>query len=238
VQPAPATTPPARENHELAYDPIRKVTVMAGGYNAFGAIVGGGDTWEWDGTTWTLKFSGGPIQRKGFKMFFNPDAAKTLVYGRPGTTNDDLWEWNGTSWVQRNIDNATPERYGAAACYDNAHHDIVVFGGKNDSGIVLGGTEIVRYRPNQTPEACTDSEIDYDNDGNKGCADDECWSVCDPLTPPGTTRPAGAPYCGDGTCNGLEDYKLCPTDCTPPAGLCGDFHCDTGETTTSCPNDC
>jgi hypothetical protein len=95
----------------------------------------------------------------------------------------------------------------------------------------------LQSRPNAAAEACTGKNLDYDKDGKAGCADDECWSVCDPLHPPGTTRPAGAPFCGDGVCNGGETCANC-ADCAACTGTCGDFNCDSGETSTNCPNDC
>ena len=103
-----------------------------------------------------------------------------------------------------------------------------------------GATQLVQYRPNGPVEACTYANIDYDNDGRAGCADDECWAVCDPLHPPGTTRPASAPYCGDGVCTpSFENCRICPADCGAcPAGACGDFECTGAETSATCPNDC
>ncbi|MES1243852.1 MAG: hypothetical protein ABUT39_19760 [Acidobacteriota bacterium] len=52
---------------------------------------------------------------------------------------------------------------------------------------------------------------------------------------------AGAPasaqyggYCGDGFCNGSEDYYSCAPDCA----YCGDLFCSPGEDTSSCYMDC
>jgi hypothetical protein len=45
------------------------------------------------------------------------------------------------------------------------------------------------------------------------------------------------PYCcGDGSCDGLEDWGNCQLDCPPP--VCGDGTCDPGETQCNCSNDC
>jgi hypothetical protein len=139
--------------------------------------------------------------------------------------------------------NAPSQLFKRAVVYDAVNHNMMTFGGADDPWDAWQTTQILRYRANATPEACTSAAIDYDNDGKAGCADDECWSVCDPLTPPGTTRPANAPFCGDGYCNyptgvGVENCSICPQDCGPCTGVCGDFHCDVGETPANCPNDC
>ena len=116
----------------------------------------------------------------------------------------------------------------------------VSFSGLDSTSTATATTVLLQYRPNGAIEACTSAQVDYDNDGQAGCADDECWAVCDPLHPPGTTRPAGAPFCGDGACGAAEDCAICPADCGAcTGGRCGDFHCDSAtESTTSCPHDC
>jgi len=115
-----------------------------------------------------------------------------------------------------------------------------MFSGRDATSFApTAGTTLVHYQPNSTVEACTSAQLDYDNDGLAGCADDDCWSVCTPLCPPGATCPGSAPRCGDGTCNPNEDCNLCPADCGACAGgKCGDFHCDGTETHATCPNDC
>ncbi len=52
----------------------------------------------------------------------------------------------------------------------------------------------------------------------------------------GTARPEG---CGNGVCDGIENYLSCPQDCTPKGGSCGDYICDpNSENKTTCPQDC
>ncbi len=47
-----------------------------------------------------------------------------------------------------------------------------------------------------------------------------------------------APFCGDGSCNGNENYDSCPQDCSPPAPFCGDGSCNGNENSQTCPQDC
>jgi hypothetical protein len=42
--------PPGRYDHQMAYDPVRKVVVLFGGYRGDTGSLN--DTWEFDGTNW------------------------------------------------------------------------------------------------------------------------------------------------------------------------------------------
>jgi cysteine-rich repeat protein len=235
--PKSGTQPPARRNHAIAYDPIRKRTVVFGGFND--SRVALRDLWEFDGTSWTNPQPTGqiPSARFGFEMLYNPDAAAVVVYGN-GPDVDDLWEWNGSAWTQRPLDSTVTAHYRGAVGYDSAREELVTFGGRDSQFNDTGTTQLIQYRPFVTVEACTSSTLDYDNDGKAGCADDDCWRVCNPLCPPGVTCPAGSPSCGDHVCSATEDCNICPGDCGVCAGpVCGDFYCSAGESTT-CPSDC
>ena len=239
----PTTRPPRRRNAALAYDPVRGRTVLFGGFGGNGATDATlSDVWEWSGTSWQSFAATGPSGRKGLAMTYNPDAKKVVVFGNSGLASEDLWEWSGTRWTQRAIDAsvALPSKYRVAVAYDAARTGLVTFGGRTTTFAATGVTQLIQYRSNGPVEACTYAAIDYDNDLKAGCADEECWGVCDPLHPPGTTRPAGAPYCGDGTCTpSFEDCRICPGDCLAcPAGPCGDFECTGTETAATCPSDC
>jgi hypothetical protein len=240
--PTPATAPPARRNMSIAYNPISQRTVLFSGSTGVYFT----DTWEYNSATnvWTDKTpAASPAPRYGQTLFFNPDSGKVDVFGSSSNAdNEDLWEWNGTAWNEVTVIGTVPPTYNRMVGYDNVNHSIVAFGGRDVSLLNFNPVNtfvLVKNRPNSSVEACLDAQVDYDNDGKLGCADDECWPVCDPLTSPGTSRPAGATYCGDNACNGPEDCYSCPADCssTCGAGKCGDFHCDTNETTT-CPSDC
>jgi hypothetical protein len=49
---------------------------------------------------------------------------------------------------------------------------------------------------------------------------------------------AGAPSCGDGTCNGTETCSTCPSDCGACPPSCGDGTCNGSETCSTCASDC
>ena len=68
----PATSPPAREGGSIAYDPADLGNmVLFGGYdNSSGWL---GDTWTWNGTTWTEQFPAtSPLAREGASMAYDP----------------------------------------------------------------------------------------------------------------------------------------------------------------------
>ena len=221
----------------MAYDPIRKRSVMFGGIDDAFALKN--DVWEWDGSTWAQVLAIGPDAREGHAMFYNPDRGQVSVYGNSNGGGEDLWEWSGAAWTQRTLDTVNPQAYRRQVAYDAAQHALLVFGGRDSTFAPTAATRLLQYRPWTTVESCTSAQLDYDNDGKAGCADEECWSVCTPLCPPGTTCPAGAPKCGDGVCGAAEDCNICPGDCGAcAAGVCGDYHCDAGETHASCPLDC
>jgi len=88
-----------------------------------------------------------------------------------------------------------------------------------------------------TKESCI-VPVDLDGDGLAGCADPDCWMVCNPTCSPGVACDAAAPHCGDATCDAVETCRMCPQDCGACPAVCGDSFCDAGETSASCPGDC
>jgi len=207
-QAAPANKPPARKNFGIAYDPVRNRTVVFGGQAQNGNLVS--DVWEWNETTWTqVSPLAGPDPRIGLEMLYNPDLARVLVFGNSGSlAGEDLWEWNGTAWNQRQVVGSIAPRYREGAAYDAARHALVVFSGRDGGGTPTTDTALLAYWPNQTVEACTSAQIDYDNDGKAGCADEDC-NLC-----PADCGACSGGKCGDFHCDSpSETHATCPNDC-------------------------
>lgn len=118
----------------LAYDEVRAQTVLFGGGNISPSIVYN-DTWTWDGTTWTqVAPVSSPSPREAATMTF--DAALSRVILHAGTTAagssylDDAWTWDGQTWSQLQPNPPAPaNRWWAAATFDRAHQQTIVFGG-------------------------------------------------------------------------------------------------------------
>lgn len=108
-------SPPTRYHHAMAYDEARGVMVVYGGFicqsNAACVRPTEGneqfynDTWEWDGTSWTQKFSSQtPGLRWDHVMTYDPVRRRVVMFGGRngfGTPINDQWEWDGTSWIRR-----------------------------------------------------------------------------------------------------------------------------------------
>ena len=75
----PAPSP--RYFHAMAYDKARAVTVLFGGYNESLGI--SGETWEWNGTTWTQPSITGPSPSPRYTHSMAYDAARgvTVMFG-------------------------------------------------------------------------------------------------------------------------------------------------------------
>jgi hypothetical protein len=113
----------------MAYDSARGVTVLFGGYG-----IGGyqSDTWEWNGSTWTLRASTGPSKRQEAAMVYDEARGVTVLFGglrSDFTTLDDTWEWDGSgTWTFR-TDTGPSARQQSGAAFDRARRVMVLFGG-------------------------------------------------------------------------------------------------------------
>lgn len=135
--------PSARQNAAMAFDSTRGVLVLFGGFAGSTAL---GDTWEWDGTSWTQKFPPGftPSARGGHAMAYDSSRRVVVMYGgtyqsqtnpSSGSLNSEMWEWNGTTWTYRAfIPHVPTARAYHTMASDPTHNVIVMFGGITTSG--------------------------------------------------------------------------------------------------------
>lgn len=115
--------PAARSAHALAYDPIRRETLLFGGANSWGGF---DDTWSWDGTRWTqrnLAPQWAP-EPQSAPMTFDSVRGVTVLVGRGQT-----WEWDGAEWTLRTTDGPS-QRGGHGLAFDRARGVTVLFGGQ------------------------------------------------------------------------------------------------------------
>lgn len=121
TQVTPTTTPPpVRANYGLTYDPLRNRVVLFGGIGASNVLLG--DTWEYDGTTWTERTIAGPSARSGASLTFDVGRGQVVMAG--GT---ETWTLDASGWTQ--LSTADPNRRFHAAAYDTERQAVVIFGG-------------------------------------------------------------------------------------------------------------
>ncbi len=94
--PISGPTPPARANHRMVFDAQRGTVVLFGGYAYEGVgTVALHDTWEWNGSAWSLLSTGDPPSaRYGFFMDYDPARGRIIAHGgnrSGGTTQSDTW---------------------------------------------------------------------------------------------------------------------------------------------------
>lgn len=119
--------PIGRYTQGMVTDSARSKVVMYGGYN--GNLLG--DTWEWNGTAWTLVAANGsgPFMRSGPGLAYDSGRQRTVMFGgSTGQPAADTWEWNGTSWTQLPTQ-AHPSARSSAMVYDSAQSKLVIFSG-------------------------------------------------------------------------------------------------------------
>jgi len=127
----------------MAYDMVRQVTVLFGGYDYDGSFVNG-ETWEWNGASWTQLYPNpAPSPRFGHRMAYDVFRGVVVLFGgvatnsNSGVLNGETWEWNGTAWTRRTVSGSSPRDYHAMA-YDTVRQKTVLFGGSTGGGSVGG----------------------------------------------------------------------------------------------------
>ena len=133
--------PSARATSAMAYDSNRGVCILFGGAADFyqGATPFN-DTWEWNGSTWSLRSGNDPAAKDrpppmNSPMLAYDSARKRTVlvgpdYNYGGSSYGPLtqtWEWDGTNWYA--LAAAPPSRAEATMAYDPVLAVTVLFGG-------------------------------------------------------------------------------------------------------------
>ncbi len=132
--------PSARRSIQMTYDAVRSEVILFGGWtfpdNYFG------DTWTFNGTSWTLKNTPGPPTRANNALAYDKDKQKVVLFGGSlyQTIYGDTWEWDGTNW--RQVSNTgPPPRIFSRMVYDETRKKMVLFGGATRyPGTVLNDT--------------------------------------------------------------------------------------------------
>ncbi len=168
TQKCPATTPPGRYAHGLAYDAARGQMVMFGGGDANTAF---SDTWVWDGVNWALKFPAtSPPATSSYAMAYDAARQQVLMFGGAvgGTIVANTWVWDGINWTQKFPISSPSPRLHAGIAYDSTRQQIVLFGGGPGSPTafadtwVWDGTNWTQKFPGTSPPARSGHRMAYD----------------------------------------------------------------------------
>jgi len=130
-----SNTPPARQAHVMVFDEKRGRTVLFGGMGS--GPMGQpppslGDTWEFDGKSWTQRQVAGPSARNGAGATYDTRRDRVILFGGAGATGflGDTWSWDGAEWKKLSDVGPPPRAMGYLA-YDKARDRVVLFGGRN-----------------------------------------------------------------------------------------------------------
>jgi hypothetical protein len=95
TQHKPVTSPPARGDGSMGYDPLSRRILLFGGHRDDTGVRG--DTWLWDGSNWTEQHPAvAPSPRVGAAIA----SGQTLVLYGGGDLLSDTWIWTGSTWKQ------------------------------------------------------------------------------------------------------------------------------------------
>ena len=126
-----------RQNSQAAYDAANGTVVLFGGWvDSSHSYLG--DTWTWDGTSWTQQTPPvSPLARSNAMMAYDPDTRTVVLFGGVGaaTLFQDTWSWNGVTWTPMSPAASPPALQDAGMTYDPIHHQVVLFGGQDSGGV-------------------------------------------------------------------------------------------------------
>lgn len=136
-----ATSPAGRSVEALVYDTDRNKTVMFGGIDGFTTTFYN-DTWEYDGTDWTLISTGtSPVSRCAHAMSYDKSIKQCVMFGGLAsdflTTLSDTWFYDGTDWVEYTAGSTSPlPQTFFRMTYDSLRERTVAFGGDREINLL------------------------------------------------------------------------------------------------------
>jgi hypothetical protein len=130
----PTAAPSPRTGAAMVYDTATGQLLLFGGSRH--PFTGGGylgDTWTWDGTTWTqLHPATSPPARHNADLIYDAASNEVILFGGyDGHYLNDTWAWDGTTWTQLHPATSPPPRDTHSLVYDPASQTAILFGGYN-----------------------------------------------------------------------------------------------------------
>jgi hypothetical protein len=138
VRLTPAVSPPPTRQYSLAYDGATSQLVLFGGTKSVGGSeMSSGDTWTWNGVTWTQQHpTTSPSARLGAGMAYDPGTSQLLLFGGAGGLGvlGDTWNWTGTTWAKLSPTTSPTASSFSAMGYDSATQQFLLQGGGSPAG--------------------------------------------------------------------------------------------------------
>lgn len=139
----PATSPTARHRSAMATNALSGEILLYGGIESgTSSQFSAGDTWAWNGTTWTqLSPSNAPPGLARHAMVFDISRQVTVLYGgrnnlwQPNQALSGTWEYHTGNWFQVIPTNSPPGLTDPAMAYHAQIGLTVLFGGADSSGL-------------------------------------------------------------------------------------------------------
>jgi len=174
---SPASNPGADslESDSMAYDPATRTVLL---FNSAECNSCGdqGQTWSWNGTTWTrLSPPASPPASGGSSPMAYDQATKAVLLFDGGECNscrqDHTWSWNGTAWTRLSSPASPPASGGWSMAYDPATATVLLFGGTStawpavvplDETWSWNGTAWTRLSPARSPLWSAGASMAYD----------------------------------------------------------------------------
>lgn len=212
----PGAQPAGRWSLATAWDAGRGRLVLFGG----AGVVVRGDTWEWDGATWTRRDpANAPRPRYLAAMAYDESRRRVVMFGgvATGTTSEGTWEWNGIDWNEVTTPNRPSDRHSHSLTWDPVRRHVVLFGGRERAGTgaalddtwAYDGLDWTRIRPASSPPARYGHGAAFDEArgrlviyaGSGGSPHDDVWefdgSAWTDVTPAIMPPPRNAPLAFD-----------------------------------------
>src|SRR5262249_1951168 len=148
--------------------------VMFGGWTPIGNF---GDTWEWDGASWTrIETEHAPPPRLAAAAAYDASRKRIVLFGgyrvNYGDAANDTWAYDGTDWKPVVPSSAMPGgRAGAAMAYDAINRRVIMFGGAaqsvasvtNNETWAWNGTTWTLLNPTTKPGARAGARMTFDS---------------------------------------------------------------------------
>jgi hypothetical protein len=97
-------------------------------------------TWVWDGTLWQDAQMESPPSRSEGRLAYATKHKWAVFFG--GSRNkqllNDFWILDGEQWIQLHFAVSPPPRFGHVLFHDSRRNSVILFGGYDDKGVVIG----------------------------------------------------------------------------------------------------